>query len=82
MPKAGYQGDYIIEIAEAVDKRFGAGLAHHKETILEKIPSDLDPVEEKEKIIDAFINAAIELLGENNFNEVREMALSRILEDI
>ena len=45
MPKAGYQGDYIIEIAEAVDKRFGAGLAHHKETILEKIPSDLDPVE-------------------------------------
>lgn len=81
-PNAGYQGDYIIAIAEALNTQYGTGFAHHKETILSKMPEGLNPIEDKEAIIDALTDIALALLGEENFNAIRELALETILADI
>jgi arginyl-tRNA synthetase len=78
-PAAGYRGDYIREIASAVD---ASGLPAVDTAALQKeLPPDA-PEGDKEAYIGALIAAAERHLGAAAFNAVRQQALDSILEDI
>jgi arginyl-tRNA synthetase len=78
-PAAGYRGDYIRDIATAIDTE---GLdAVDAETVLAGIPPDA-PDGDKEVHIGALISRANELLGEDGFDRIRQQALDSIRDDI
>ena len=78
-PAAGYRGDYIRDIAAAVNTD---GIdAVDAAAVLEGIPADA-PDGDKEAHIGALIARANELLGEDGFDRVRQQALDSIRDDI
>jgi arginyl-tRNA synthetase len=78
-PAAGYRGDYIRDIATAINTE---GLdAVDAETVLAGIPPDA-PDGDKEAHIGTLIARANELLGEDGFDRIRQQALDSIREDI
>ncbi|MEO0998705.1 MAG: arginine--tRNA ligase, partial [Pseudomonadota bacterium] len=78
MPAAGYQGDYIGDIAAGLDpERFAVSTAE----LLHGLPDDA-PGGDKELHIDALIAAAQRLLGDEPFHALRRHALEAILDDI
>ncbi len=78
-PAAGYRGDYIRDIAEAIDTD-GLEVADAS-AVLDGIPAD-DPEGDKEAHIGALITRATELLGEDGFDRIRQQALDSIRDDI
>jgi arginyl-tRNA synthetase len=78
-PAAGYRGDYIRDIAAAVDTN---GIdAVDAAAVLEGIPADA-PEGDKEAHIGALITRANELAGEDGFDRIRQQALDSIRDDI
>lgn len=78
-PKAGYRGEYIRDIAAAVDT--GKTEAVAATALLEGIPAD-EPDGDKEAHIGALIDRAKEELGVDGFNHIRQQALESIRQDI
>jgi arginyl-tRNA synthetase len=78
-PSAGYRGEYIRDIAAAVDTKgiavVDAGM------LLEGLPADA-PAGDKEVHIGALIERAKELLGREGFNHIRQQSLESIRQDI
>ncbi len=78
-PAAGYRGDYIRDIAAAIDTR---GLdAADADSVLRDLPPDA-PDGDKEEHVGALIARANELLGEDGFDRIRQQALDSIRDDI
>lgn len=77
LPSSCYQGDYIKEIAQSIDLKTEINLA---ERIIQLAIHDKD--EEKEQHIDQIIFAAKEVLGLEEFNAIRTVALETIRSDI
>lgn len=50
--------------------------------ILNVLPSHLDPIEDKETLIDAYIEVVNDKIGADNFEIIRKIALTSILDDI
>jgi arginyl-tRNA synthetase len=78
-PAAGYKGDYIGEIAAAIDT------SQLPEVSAADIGSDLPadaPDGDKEEFIGALIDKANALLGEEQFHQLRRQALGNIRADI
>jgi len=84
-PAAGYKGEYIRQIAANLDMagvpavsadELGAGLPE------DESGTDRDEKRAMEAYVDALIDRAHELLGEQHFRNVREQALDSILDDI
>ena len=75
-PSAGYRGDYIREIAAAIDAD-----AVDESAIWDSIPADA-PDGDREAHIEALISRAKALLGEDGFDRIRQQALDLIREDI
>ena len=74
-PEAGYRGDYIRDIASAIDtdgltSSSGAGL-------FEDLPQD-----DKDVVVDALIKRVRELLGGDSFDYIRQQSLESIRADI
>ena len=78
-PQAGYRGDYIRDIARAIDSK--AVTAADAETVLDGIPADA-PDGDKEAYVEALITRAKELLGDDGFDRIRQQALDSIRDDI
>ena len=78
-PAAGYRGDYIRDIATAIDT--GGLDAVDADIVLAGIPADA-PDGDKEAHIGALISRANELLGEDGFDRIRQQALDSIRDDI
>jgi len=74
-PEAGYRGDYIQDIAAAIDTQ---GLdAVGADTLAEGLPDG-----DKEVVIEALIKKAKDLLGDDGFNQIRQQSLESIRADI
>lgn len=82
LPKNAYQGNYIRDIAEQLNQQYQNRFHHNAAQILEQLPTDIDPVEDKESYIDAFVSVAKQMLGEENFAIIHDQGLSSILADI
>lgn len=78
-PSAGYRGDYIREIAAALDTRGVPEIT--AEQLAAGLPAD-EPSGDKEVFITALIDRAIELLGEKNFLKLRQQSLESIRDEI
>lgn len=78
-PSAGYRGEYIRDIAAAVDTQ-GLSITDAG-AVLSEIPAD-EPEGDKEAHIGALIDRAKELLGAESFDSIRQQALESIRQDI
>ena len=78
-PQAGYRGEYIRDIAAAIDTQGIAVVDAAK--LLDGIPAD-EPEGDKEAHIGALIDRAKELLGADGFDHIRQQALESIRQDI
>ncbi len=80
-PSNGYQGDYVIAIAESLYAEHGRDYVHAWYSIREQLPADA-PEGDKEAHIDALIDAARLCLGDAGFNLFHQSALDAVLLDI
>ena len=78
-PAAGYRGDYIGEIATAIDASDLPEVSAAE--LCSDLPAD-QPEGDKEEFIGALISKANELLGERQFRKLRRQALDSIRADI
>ena len=81
-PSNGYKGDYVWDIAATLHREHGDDYRHSAEAVFEGVPPDEPAGGDKEKHIDALIARARELLGDNRYRYVFELALNTILDDI
>lgn len=83
-PCNGYKGDYISAVAQELRKEKGEQFYHPVPIVFENLPEDEQPdgSGDKEKYIDAVIERAKNLLGEDNFQSILQISLSEILKDI
>ena len=81
-PSNGYQGDYVWDIAATLHREHGDDYRHAAEEVFAGIPADEPAGGDKERHIDALIARARELLGDNRYRYVFELALNTILDDI
>lgn len=78
-PEAGYKGDYISEIAASIDSSKVPEVDVAK--LCSNLPADA-PDGDKEEFIGALIEKANDLLGDSQFHNLRQQALSSISADI
>jgi len=78
-PGNGYQGDYVWDIGASLHREHADALRHSSEEVMQDLPNDTD---DKEKHIDALIERARTLLGDENYRIVHNAGLSEILDNI
>ena len=81
-PSNGYQGAYVKDIAEQLFAQHDKNLMHPVEAVYEDIPADEPEGGDKEIHIDALIDRAKTLLGEDTYLQVFDLGLNTILDDI
>ncbi len=81
-PDNGYRGEYIIEIARAVRARHGDDMRHGRVAVEEDLPADGEHGGDQEQHIDALIDRARQLLGEQGYQACFAAALDIMVEDI
>jgi arginyl-tRNA synthetase len=81
-PANGYRGDYVWDIAATLHREHGDGYRQAADTIFAGVPADEPAGGDKEKHIDGVIEQAKQLLGDNRYRYVFELALNTILDDI
>ncbi|MDH3746838.1 MAG: arginine--tRNA ligase [Gammaproteobacteria bacterium] len=78
-PQGGYRGDYIRDIAENIDTDGIAPVS--ADDVNDGLPNDA-PAGDREEYIEAIIEKAKSLLGNEGFDRIRQQALESILVDI
>ena len=96
-PANGYRGDYVWDIAASLHRDHGDAYRHEAAEVFAGAPEDAASADErdaegnplpgapggdKEAHIDALVNRAKELLGDNRYRFVFELGLNTILDDI
>jgi arginyl-tRNA synthetase len=81
-PVNGYKGDYVWDIAASLHRDHGEAYKQSAETVFTAIPADEPAGGDKEAHIDALIERAKSLLGDNRYRFVFELGLNTILDDI
>jgi arginyl-tRNA synthetase len=80
LPSNAYQGEYVIEIAQQPKNKKGSLYLKNNAELQKKL--SLESSEDKEAYIDAYIQTAIDFLGENHFQEIKNAGLDAILENM
>ncbi|MDH3646529.1 MAG: arginine--tRNA ligase [Gammaproteobacteria bacterium] len=87
-PSKAYRGDYVLDIAGIVANEHGNSLVRPAAAVYSDIPSDGDGETEDdagkagEKHIDALIARTRDLLGDDGYRLIADIALNWVLEDI
>ncbi len=81
-PENGYRGEYIYDIARAVRNDHGDRLRHTQVEVYDGLPPDESHGGDKEVFIDALIQRARTVLGNDGFTICFNAALDNILADI
>ena len=81
-PINGYKGDYIWDIAATLKQEHGEDYKQSADVVFADITADEPDGGDKELHIDALIVRAKNLLEENRYRYVFELALNNILDDI
>ncbi len=81
-PANGYKGDYIQAIVTEIVNEHGDAYLTSAEEVMSDLPADEPQGGDKEQHIDALIQKAKTLLGDNRYRYVFELALNSILDDI
>ena len=78
-PTGGYRGDYIRDIAAGLDTNGVENVA--ADAVLPDLPADA-PDGDKEAYLEALIQKAKALLGDDGFDHIRQQSLEAIRDDI
>ncbi len=81
-PANGYKGDYIRDIVAELIREHGDTYLADADAVMSELPADEPQGGDKEAHIDALIQKAKMLLGDNRYRFVFELALNSILDDI
>ena len=81
-PANAYKGDYIQNIVTEIFNEHGDAYISSAEDVMSGLPLDEPDGGDKEQHIDALIEKAKKLLGDNRYRYVFELALNSILDDI
>ena len=81
-PTNGYKGDYVWDIAATLHREHANAYRHAASEVFADLPADEPAGGDKEQHIDALIERAKQLLGDNRYRFVFELALNTILDDI
>lgn len=81
-PSNGYKGDYVQDIAASLHREHGDDYRHPAASVFDGVPADAPQGGDKEAHIDALIERAKALLGDNRYRLVFELGLNVILDDI
>ena len=81
-PSNGYRGEYIHDIAGALERDVGADLAVDAETLMEGVPPDEPAGGDKEAHIDALTARARSLLGTQRYERAFALARDMGVDDI
>ncbi len=81
-PSNGYQGEYVKDIAANLLSQHDRNLMHPAEAVFDGIPADEPDGGDKELHIDALIDRAKTLLGDESYEQVFDLGLNTILDDI
>jgi arginyl-tRNA synthetase len=81
-PENGYRGDYIYDIARIVRVEHGDRWRHTRTEVEDGLPPSLSAGGDGERFLDALIQRAYELLGEDGYRIFFDAALNTILADI
>ncbi len=82
-PSNGYKSEaYIYDIAHALKKEHGDVFVHTIDAVMQDIPADEPDGGDKESHIDALINRAKSLLGNENYKNIFNAGLNAIIGDI
>ncbi|MFW0072986.1 MAG: arginine--tRNA ligase [Coxiella-like endosymbiont] len=82
IPKNAYQGEYVIDIAQDLKKKYGNQFYCTQKFINEIFSPEINPCINPETYLDALIKTQKEILGTANFNLIFHAALDNILDDI
>lgn len=80
-PSNGYQGEYVKDIAAALHQRVGNSLKYSAAEVSKDLPADA-PEGDKEAHIDAIIDRAQQLLGDEDYQQLFAAGLDSIRDDI
>lgn len=81
-PSNAYKGDYVVDIAQRLLDKHARDYVHSWSDISHHLPLDEPQGGDKETYIDAVINRARELMGDEGFNLFHKEALDSVLADI
>ena len=81
-PVNAYKGDYIFDIVAEISQEHGSTYVVSADEVMKDLPLDEPQGGDKEKHIDALIDKAKTLLGDNRYRYIFELALNSILDDI
>ncbi|MCU7800780.1 MAG: arginine--tRNA ligase [gamma proteobacterium symbiont of Lucinoma myriamae] len=81
-PANAYKGDYIHHIVDEIYHEHGDTYIASAEEVMSDLPLDEPEGGDKELHIDALIEKAKKLLGDNRYRYIFELALNSILDDI
>ena len=81
-PVNGYKGDYLLDIAAELVNKHGGVFVHDANQVMHAIPADEPDGGDKEIHIDALIERAKLLLGDQGYRVMFEAGLDSILADI
>ena len=82
-PSNGYKSEeYIYDIARVLKQEHGDSFVHSTDAVMLDIPADEPDGGDKEQHIDALINRAKSLLGDNNYKSIFKTGLNSIIDDI
>jgi len=81
-PSNAYRGEYVKDIAEKLFAQHDKNLMHPNAAVFEDIAADEPAGGDKEVHIDALINRAKTLLGEESYRQVFDLGLNIIIDDI
>jgi arginyl-tRNA synthetase len=81
-PSNGYQGDYLLPIAAALEAETGRGLWRPAEELAAGLPPDEPAGGDKDLYVDAVVGRARALLGEDGLRRIADHAVAGVLADI
>ncbi len=81
-PNNAYQGDYIIDIAKKLQAQYGESFNKNPDSIAKNAAHKFPPDREADRYIDAYIEGAVSLLTQANFDIIQKLTLTEILADI
>ena len=81
-PSNGYKGDYVWDIAATLHREHADAYRHAADEVFAGVPADEPAGGDKEQHVDALIERAKHLLGDNRYRFVFELGLNVILDDI
>ena len=81
-PSRGYRGDYVLEIAQVLERRIGADFAVSAQALMCDIPPDAHIGSAGEKHVDALTTRARDLLGEDRYRRLFDLSCESEVDDI